>query len=463
MARIVLSSLACVLLAARGALAGITVDIEDADSIKAAAALVAEDLMSYYDGNESGNIPGILPEASSEKGYYYWWTGGLLWGSLLDYRDRTGETKYDGLISQGLQWQVGSNADYLPANFTAQLGNDDQAIWALSALDADELDFTAPPSDDPQWLDLAVNVFGEQASDARRVDDGDCKGALRWMLFTFSDGYDYVSAGANIEFFNLAAQLAWVTNNETYSDAASDTYDLLVDIGFVTDKFQVYDGAQVDDCSAINKIQYSYTAAMLLQGSAYMYNHTSGATEWKDRVDGLVDAVTDTFFPDGVAFEVACESNNKCNTDIFFYKGTLHRGLGSTVQMAPYTADKILPILKTSAKAAVAQCTGGDNGRLCGYHWNSTKNDGTSGAGQQLSVLSALISILPQQAAAAATGGNSSSSGNGTSSTGGSASQNTTSDSDTSSSDTPGSLGVKVGISFGALMGALVLGGLFLA
>lgn len=229
--------------------------------------------MSYYNGNESGNTPGILPEATTAGGDYYWWTGGLLWGSMLDFRGHTGETKYDSLISQGLQWQVGQNNDYLPANWSAQLGNDDQAIWALSALDADESEFTEPPSADPQWLDLAINVFGEQASDARRVDDGDCKGALRWMIFTFSNGYDYVNSASNIGFFNLAAQLAWVTKNETYADAASDTYDLLKDIGFVTDKFQVYDGAHVDECSDINKVQFSYTAALLLQGSAYMYNH----------------------------------------------------------------------------------------------------------------------------------------------------------------------------------------------
>ncbi|XXG98872.1 hypothetical protein Hte_005202 [Hypoxylon texense] len=461
MAKITPNSLACVLLAVHRALtAGITVDVEDADSIKAAAALVAEDLMSYYDGNEPGNTPGILPEASSDKGFYYWWTGGLLWGSMLDYRSHTGETKYDDLISQGLQWQAGQNADYLPANYTATLGNDDQAIWALAALDAEESGFAAPPADDPQWLALAENVFNEQAGDARRVADGDCKGALRWMLFPSSNGYDYVNSGSNVGFFNLAAQLAYVTKNETYEDAAGDTYDLLSDIGFVTDKFQVYDGAHVEDCSDINKVQFSYNAAMLLQGSAYLYNHTDGDDKWKTRVDGLVDSILATFFPDGVAFEVSCEKASACNTDMMFYKGVLHHGLGATMQAAPHTAAKILPVLKTSAKAAAAQCTGGDSGRLCGFHWSTGKNDGTTGAAQQLGVLSALVSILPQQAVAA--GSNSSGSGAGSSGNTGSGSQNGT-ESDTSDSDTPGSLGAKVSTSFGALVGALVLGGLFLA
>ncbi|KAI4859248.1 glycoside hydrolase family 76 protein [Hypoxylon rubiginosum] len=418
--------------------------------------------MSYYDGNEPGNIPGILPEASSDKGFYYWWTGGLLWGSMLDYRSQTGETKYDDLISQGLIWQVGENADYLPANFTSTLGNDDQTIWALSALDADESAFTAPPSDAPQWLTLAENVFNEQAGDGRRVDDGDCKGALRWMLYPFNNGYDYVNSGSNIGFFNLAAQLVYVTRNETYSDAASDTYDLLVDIGFITDKYQVYDGAHAEDCSSINKAQFSYTAAMLLQGSAYLYNHTDGDDKWKGRVDGLVDAILATFFPDGVAFEASCEKSNLCNTDMMFYKGILNRGLGATMQVAPYTAAKILPVLKTSAKAAVAQCTGGDSGRLCGFHWSTSENDGTSGAAQQLGVLSALVSILPQQAVAAAASNSSSGSGAGSSANGGSGSQNGT-DSNTSDSNTPGSLGAKVSTSLGALVGALVLGSLFLA
>lgn len=186
MAKITSNTIARFLLAAHGALAALTVDVENADSVRAAAALVAEDLMSFYHGNETGQIPGILPEED-----YYWWTGGVLWNAMLDYRNRTGETKYDSVISQGLQWQIGPNDDYLPLNTSASTGNDDQAFWALSALSADESGLLAPA--DLQWLTLAKNVFDEQHGDGRRVEYGDCEGALRWQLFPASSGYNYVN------------------------------------------------------------------------------------------------------------------------------------------------------------------------------------------------------------------------------------------------------------------------------
>ncbi|KAK7757089.1 hypothetical protein SLS62_001107 [Diatrype stigma] len=118
-------------------------------------------------------------------------------------------------------------------------------------------------------------------------------------------------------------------------------------------------------------------------------------TKWKDRLDGLLDRSLQVFFKDGVAFEPSCEPGN-CNTDMESFKGYLHRWLGTTAQLAPYTADKILPVLKKSTQAAVKQCTGGDNGRFCGFHWSTGTFDGKMGAGQQMNVLGALTSIMIQ-------------------------------------------------------------------
>lgn len=50
------------------------------DSIKHAASIAAYGLVSYYKGNESGQIPGKLPEPP-----YYWWESGAMWGGLIDY------------------------------------------------------------------------------------------------------------------------------------------------------------------------------------------------------------------------------------------------------------------------------------------------------------------------------------------------------------------------------------------
>ncbi|KAG9726378.1 hypothetical protein KCU73_g12918, partial [Aureobasidium melanogenum] len=45
----------------------VTLDITNADSIRNASAIVANGLMAWYKGNDTGGTPGILP------GPYYWW------------------------------------------------------------------------------------------------------------------------------------------------------------------------------------------------------------------------------------------------------------------------------------------------------------------------------------------------------------------------------------------------------
>ncbi|KAI0852805.1 glycoside hydrolase family 76 protein [Daldinia vernicosa] len=452
MARIVSNPLVW-FLAAHGALAGLTVDVENTDSIKAAAALVAEDLMGLYDGEKPGNIPGILPGV--DDGDIGWWTGGVLWDTLLDYKTRSGESKYDETISRGIQWQVGQNDDFLPANWSATVANSDQGIWALSAITANETSLQLE-KDSPQWFTLAKNVFDDLSSEDRRVEEGGCAGALRWQLYTMNAGYNYIDSSSNIIYLNLAAQLAHLTGEQSYADAAASTYDILTRIGFITKNFDVYDGAHADDCKDINKLQFSLNAAYLLEGSAFIYNITGNDT-WKARVDGLVDRTLELFFPDGVATEIACEKNS-CTSDMHFYKGILHRALASTVRVAPHTASKIQPSLKSSAKKAAAECTGGSNGRLCGFVWSTGEFDGSTGAAQQMNMLSALVSILP--VVEQVSGGNSSA-GSGSGSSNSSGSENGDSQGNTSSDETHGSAGTKASVGL-ALLGSVLLGSLLL-
>lgn len=95
---------------------------------------------------------------------------------------------------------------------------------------------------------------------------------------------------------------------------------------------------------------------------------------------------------------------------MYSFKGYLHRWLSTVGQLAPFVHDKIKTTLQTSTEAAVAQCTGGDNGRTCGFHWSSKKFDGEIGAGQTMNVLGAVSSLLIDEARAPvtnATGGTS--------------------------------------------------------
>ncbi|KAI1077335.1 mannan endo-1,6-alpha-mannosidase [Whalleya microplaca] len=392
MVRLSTTVLATLGLVAERAYGALTVNLDDPASIKETAALVAKDLLTFYRGDEPGWVPGILPGPPPD-GDYYWWQGGAMWGALLDYRYHTGDKQFDASMTKALLFQTGPDADFMPPNWTASMGNDDQAFWGFSAMLATETGYTDPPEDQPQWLALAQAVFNEQTHEDRRVADGRCEWGLRWQVYPSNNGYNYINTVANACYFNIGARLARYTDNSTYADLASKTFDLIQRLGYISDKWDVYDGAHLPDCTDINKAQFSYNAAMLLQGCAFMYNHTEGGEIWKTRIDGLVGRMLEIFFPNDTAFEPSCENAN-CNADMESFKGFMHRWMGTTMQLAPYTREKILPVLKKSTEAAVKQCTGGDNGRMCGFHWTTGVFDGKTGAGQQMNVLGALVSLL---------------------------------------------------------------------
>lgn len=379
--------------------AALEVDLSSKDSIKKAAAQVAEDLLTYYHGDDPGNIPGVLP-GPPPGGDYYWWEAGAMWGTLLDYWHWTGDTTYNNVSYNSLLFQAGPNRDYADKNWSASLGNDDQAFWAMSALIAAETKFRDPPPDEAQWLALAQAVWNQQTADKLR--DGGCGFGLRWQAVEFNHGFTYKNTIANGCFFNMGARLARYTKNDTYLDWTVRTWDWLIGVHYIDDDWNVYDGADIsDNCTKITKQQFSYNAGILLQGAAFLWDYT-GDDIWKDRINGLLDGIERVFFVKGVAYEPACEGG-VCTADMLTYKGFLHRWMAYTAQLVPSTSERIMPLLMSSTKAAVAQCTGGANGRQCGFHWTSGKFDGLLGVGQQMNVLAALSSLLIMDAPAAVT------------------------------------------------------------
>ncbi|KAI1112308.1 glycoside hydrolase family 76 protein [Nemania sp. NC0429] len=389
MASIILS-----LLVSAGPVSAQVFKIDSNDNILATAKTLAYDLMSYYHGNESGQTPGILP-GPPPAGDYYWWEGGALWGTMIDYWHLTGDDTYNDVVKQALLFQVGPNRNYMPPNVTASLGNDDQGFWGMSAMQAAEQNFPDPPEDEPQWLALAQAVWNTQADPDRH--DATCGGGLRWQIPFANNGYDYKNSIANGIFFNLGARLARYTNNKTYAEVAEKTWDWVVDVGFMDKDYNIFDGAHVGtNCTDINRAQFSYNNGVFILGAAYMYNYTQDA-KWEARVNGLINSTFRVFFPNNTAYEAACEGVMTCTTDMLSFKGYIHRWMTTMTQIAPFTAAKVLPVLRNSAQAAVKQCTGGDNGRTCGFKWASGAFDGNVGAGQTMDVLAAVSSLLINQ------------------------------------------------------------------
>lgn len=377
------------LLAGSTLTAGLTLDLNDPNSIKAAASNVAYNMMTYYTGNHTGDVPGNLPAP------YYWWEAGAMFGSLIDYYYYTNDSTYNDAVTQGMLWQVGPDNDYMTPNQTKTEGNDDQGFWGMAAMAAAEQKFPDPPADKPQWLALAQAVFNDQAS---RWDTQYCNGGLRWQIFTFNTGYDYKNSISNGCFFNLGARLAVYTGNDTYAQWAEKTFNWTQAVQLMDSNYHFYDGAHTTlNCSDINKLQWTYNPGVFLLGAANMYNYTNGSALWAERINGILNA-TSIFFQNGVMYEVACEPTNTCDTDNYSFKAYLSRWMAASIKYAPFINGTVMNLLQKSATAAALQCSGGPNGQMCGQKWTAGATwDGTMGVGQQMSALEVIQANLIAQ------------------------------------------------------------------
>ena len=236
------------------------------DSIKAAASTVAYDLMTYYHGNKTGGTPGLLDWPD-----YYWWEAGGMFGTLVDYWHYTGDTSYNQVTMNAMQWQVGPDNDFMPPNQTFSLGNDDQAFWAMAALAAAEYNFPNPPAGDPSWLGLAQAVFNEQV---QRWDNTTCGGGIHWQIYSTNTGFPLKNSISNGCLFNIASRLARYTANDMYAQWAIKIWDWMWAVQLIDENYNVYDNSDSNlNCTQVQHIQWSYNAATMLMGASTMYNY----------------------------------------------------------------------------------------------------------------------------------------------------------------------------------------------
>ncbi|KAJ5420175.1 Six-hairpin glycosidase [Penicillium sp. CMV-2018d] len=362
----------------------IELDISDEQSIKDAASTSTYSMMGWYAGNETGQIPGSFPEK--------WWEGSALFLALLQYWHFTGDTTYNSLMSQGMEWQSGDKGDYMPSNYSSYLGNDDQMFWGLAAMLAAELKFPDVP-DQFSWLSLAQGVFNTQTA---RWDTTTCGGGLRWQLFPYQDGYTMKNSISNGGLFQLSARLARYTNEDKYTKWAEKIWDWSVSSPLVNNKtWNVADSTQMaNDCADSGNYQWTYNYGTYLMGAAYMYNFTNGDEKWKKPVDGLLGKTLKSFFPNGDVFEdITCEPIKKCNFNEILFKGLTSSWLAFTALLVPDTAAQIKPKLASSAMAAAKSCTGNNN-NSCGITWYQNKWDGSTGMEQEISATNVFLANM---------------------------------------------------------------------
>ena len=99
---------------------------------------------------------------------------------------------------------------------------------------------------------------------------------LRWQTLPYLTGYDYKNSIANGIYFNIGARLTRYTGNESYATLGIRSYNWVKAVGLMDAEFKVYDGAHIgQNCTDINKVQFSYNVAVFLHGAAVMFNHVS--------------------------------------------------------------------------------------------------------------------------------------------------------------------------------------------
>ncbi|KAE8149711.1 glycosyl hydrolase family 76-domain-containing protein [Aspergillus avenaceus] len=365
-----------------GMVHALSVDVNSEQSIKTAASTAAHGMMHYYHGNETGQIPGKLPDT--------WWEGGAMFMTLIEYWHFTGDSTYNDEVSTGMQWQAG-NGDYMPSNWSSYLGNDDQMFWGLAAITAAELQFPEV-EDGYSWLSLAQGVFNTQI---KRWDTSSCAGGLRWQIYTYEAGYTMKNTISNGGLFQLAARLARYTGNQTYAEWAEKIWDWSASTPLLnTNTWNVADSTEVDDnCTSQGNTQWTYNYGSFLGGAAYMYDYTNGTTQWLDAVNGLLNATINQFFPysnnSNVMSDYECETTEICNNNEILFKGLLSMWFAFTALLVPSTYSTIVPKLQGSAEAAAKACTGHGNSS-CGVRWYTSAWDGWSGLEEQMSVTSVL-------------------------------------------------------------------------
>ncbi|KAH4179144.1 mannan endo-1,6-alpha-mannosidase [Parastagonospora nodorum] len=346
----------------------IQLDVNSQDSIKSAARSLAGGIIAAYNdslASEDGGIPGLF----DGKNEIYFWESGTLWNALLGYSYLTGDSQYDTTISEALQFQLGDYDAFMPPNQTKSLGNDDQSCWALSAMTAAEIGLPKPK--DAEWVDYARNVWQIQSE---RLESGEdkCAGGLRWQIFTFNAGYNYMNAWSNGNFFLLSARLAKFTGNATYSQYADKIFKWSQTVGLVDKNFSVYDGTDsVTNCSEVSKLRWTATHGLYTEGAALMYNIT-GAQNWTDAVKGFVKS-TSVFqwsTGSGILTEYACQLAGQCDSDQRAFKGIFARTFARAALAAPIAADSINKLLTNSAKGAAMACTAGDDPQ-CSLSWTA--------------------------------------------------------------------------------------------
>lgn len=379
---------------------GLTLELGSKQSVCDATVEIINGIMDYSEGSRYGGTVGMFQQP------YYWWEAGLVFGGLIDNWFICENDSNVKTIQDSIYHQAGPSYNYMILNQSKVEANDDQLFWGLTTLEAAERGFPTVENE-PTYLELSQAVYNTMYE---RWDD-ECRGGLRWQIFSNMSGWDYKSTVANAGLFAMGARLGKFTSNKIYFETSARVLRWIKEVTFIrsTDNYYIiYDGSNIADnqCSVINGAIWSYNYALFIMGSAYLYAATN-EDNWKNEVGMFLNGIEHflTKNDDNILYEYQCEVWGKCNNDQRAFRAIVARALGEVVQLVPDHAEKAQNILNASAKGAAFSCSGGSDGVTCGRDWSSNSWDGLYGLGEQIAALEIIQNTLMSEKENPAGGG----------------------------------------------------------
>ncbi|KAJ3531657.1 hypothetical protein NM208_g8786 [Fusarium decemcellulare] len=354
---------------------------------------LASELISFYDGYEDGQTPGLLPQSTQNTTGYSFGQSAAFMHTYIHYWHMTADETYNDAVSDGILHQIGDDDGVFTPKNQTKVTNLDQCLWALTAMSAAEFGFPSSSPATANWFDLADGVFEEQVSQWEMERKyGACGGGIREKVAK-TDGANVTSTLPTACFFNLAAHLARYTNKTSYGEWADKSWDWLHNSSSSDSdalEISVYSDGE---CGKVDNSTSSLQHTLLAEGAAFMEYYTNGTWDWYIRADEFINSTLSTYFPGGVFTEAECDLND-CNA-WSTSNGLVHQKLAVTSQILTNATDSIIPVLRTSAKAALKKCRTGKTGTKCDWSRQVGSGKGDD-AMEPMGTLSAALSLLTE-------------------------------------------------------------------
>ncbi|MCO7137303.1 hypothetical protein NIF40_07140 [[Clostridium] leptum] len=280
------------------------------------------------------------------------WVSGVLWDTLNDAYEATGDEKYATMIhdvyegflnNEHVSW--GWDVDH----WTENTYNDDLCWWAQAAARAYTL------TDNSEYLELATEMYEKVYS---HWDETFLDGGILWRMIPPEENQKNVATNANAAI--VAARLSKIYADTDPEKSAAYEEQALRIYNWTKENLYLGNGEMLDNIQfngQKNNWKFSYNNG-LFAGASYELYTLTGDESYMDTARLCLDWVIENLTFDGTTM------NDEGNGDAAAFKIVFLRQMSFIAKADPADGEKYLPFLKSNASQAYTHRRASDN--LCG-------------------------------------------------------------------------------------------------